>query len=80
MKREDILIYLNKIVFIELKGKLFYTCKILSVGEDSFNFIDKFKITALRKIDLIEDITEITDSKILDFFKSFEEVEGDLLD
>lgn len=76
IRKEELIIYLNKIVFIELQGKLFYTCKILNVGEDSFTFIDKFKITASRKINLIESITEIIDPKIIDFFKSFE---GDAL-
>ena len=77
MKREEMLRYLNKIVFLELNGKLFYTCKILDVGEDSFTFLDKFELTATKKIETVESINEINELKILDLFKSFESGDGD---
>ena len=72
MNRNELILFLNKVVFLELEEKLYYTCKILHVGEDSFTFIDKFEITASREIKLIKEITEIKDQKILDLFKSFE--------
>lgn len=43
MKKEDILIYLNKRVYFILKSNKFnFTGVVKSIGDDSFILIDKF--------------------------------------
>ena len=59
MRKEELLKYEGKRVFLELKGRLFYTCVIIKVNEDSVDIFDKFNLTSTHNIDKIESISEI---------------------
>ena len=61
MKREEVMIYENKKVKIFLKNKFVYTCRVISVLEDSIRIIDKYHnlITiSLKDISIITEMNE----------------------
>lgn len=61
MNTEHIIIYVEKSVVLFLKNNFVYTCKILSVKEDSTLIRDKFGKLVSVNNDLIEKIEEIQD-------------------
>jgi len=60
MRREDILQYENKIVFLKLKSSGYhYTCKILKINKSTIDVIDKYNLKKTFSIDDISMIEEI---------------------
>lgn len=58
MKREELIQFLNKKVYLKRKSGFHYTAVIKKINEESMIFIDKFQSEVLILLDDIEEISE----------------------
>lgn len=59
MKREEIINYEGKDVFLKLKNGYFYTCKIIKINSESIEILDKLNLNSIIDIDSIDIISDI---------------------